>query len=100
MLQLPFWRGCPTPRRGPGAFARGLARAGARVAIVGRREDAAAREAGAIAREGGESMALVADVLDQEQMAAACERLVATWGGVDILVNAAGGNVARARSDS
>jgi len=82
------------------ALARGLARAGARVAIVGRREDAAAREAEAIAREGGASIALVADVLDEEQMRAACERLVATWGGVDILVNAAGGNVARARSDS
>jgi NAD(P)-dependent dehydrogenase (short-subunit alcohol dehydrogenase family) len=82
------------------ALARGLARAGARVAIVGRREDAAAREAESIAQEGGQSIALVADVLDEEQMGAACERLVATWGGVDILVNAAGGNVARARSDS
>ena len=82
------------------ALARGLARAGARVAIFGRRGDAAAREAEAIAREGGQSIALVADVLDQEQMGAACERLVAAWGGVDILVNAAGGNVARARSDS
>ncbi|HEY2376397.1 MAG TPA: SDR family oxidoreductase [Gemmatimonadaceae bacterium] len=82
------------------AIARGLARAGARVAIIGRRCDAAEREAGVIAREGAEAMALVADVLDPDQLRTATERLVGVWGGVDILVNAAGGNVARARSDT
>jgi|SRR5690348_15257339 len=82
------------------AIARGLARVGARVAIVGRRADAAQREADAIAADGGESMALAADVLDQEQMRSACKQLTAEWGQIDILVNAAGGNVARARSDA
>lgn len=82
------------------AIARGLARAGARVAIVGRRSDAAEQEAGVIVQEGGEAKAVVADVLDKDQMRRATERLVAEWGGIDILVNAAGGNVARARSDA
>ena len=82
------------------AIARGLARAGARVAIVGRRAEAADREAGVILQEGGEARALVADVLDREQMRRATERLAEDWGGIDILVNAAGGNVARARSDT
>ena len=83
------------------AIARGLARVGARVAIIGRRADAAQREAEVISRERGarDSMALVADVLDRDQVRGACERLIAEWGRVDILINAAGGNVGRARSD-
>jgi len=82
------------------AIARGLARAGARVAVIGRRDDAAQREADAIIHEGGEALPLVADVLDREQLLAAREQLVAKWGRIDILVNAAGGNVARARNDT
>ena len=82
------------------AIARGLARAGARVAIVGRRSDAAEREAGVITHEGGEAMALVADVLDRDQTHTATARLLREWGRIDILVNAAGGNVSRARSDT
>ena len=82
------------------AVAHGLARAGARIAILGRRADAAHKEAEAIAREGGESLPLVADVLEREQVRTACAHLVAEWGRIDILVNAAGGNVARARNDT
>ena len=82
------------------AIGRGLAHAGARVAVIGRRADAAQKEADFIARDGGESMALVADVLDREQMLTACDQLIGRWGRVDILVNAAGGNVPRARSDT
>jgi NAD(P)-dependent dehydrogenase (short-subunit alcohol dehydrogenase family) len=82
------------------AIGRGLARAGARIAIVGRRAAAAEREAEIITHEGGEAIALVADVLDREQMQSAAEQLVRAWGRIDVLVNAAGGNVARARSDT
>jgi NAD(P)-dependent dehydrogenase (short-subunit alcohol dehydrogenase family) len=42
---------------------------------------------------------VTADVLDAESVRSARDRVVATYGGVDILVNAAGGNVARARND-
>ena len=38
-------------------------------------------------------MPLVADVLDTAQLEVAREQLVDRWGGVDILVNAAGGNL-------
>ena len=58
------------------AIGRGLAHAGARVAVIGRRADAAQKEADFIARDGGESMALVADVLDREQMLTACDQLI------------------------
>jgi len=79
---------------------RGLAAAGARVAVLGRRSDAANAEVAAIRAQGGYAMALVADATDTDQLRAAREELLAAWGRVDILINAAGGNVSRARSDT
>jgi len=82
-----------------GAIASGLADAGAAVAILGRRRATAEERAKAIRESGGDALALVADVLDEKQVRAARDDLLETRGRVDILVNAAGGNVARARSD-
>ena len=82
-----------------GSMASGLAAAGARVAVLGRRRDAAEAKAEEIRRAGGEATVLVADVLDEARLRAERDRLVAEWGRVDVVVNAAGGNVARARSD-
>jgi NAD(P)-dependent dehydrogenase (short-subunit alcohol dehydrogenase family) len=76
------------------AMAAGLAAAGARVAIMGRdpgRAEAAAREVG--------GLALPANVLDRDELVAARERLLERWGRVDVLVNAAGGNVPGATLD-
>jgi NAD(P)-dependent dehydrogenase (short-subunit alcohol dehydrogenase family) len=81
-------------------LARGLATAGARVAVLGRRRDAASAEVAAIRGRGGDALSLVADATDIDQLRAACGELLSAWGRVDILVNAAGGNVARARSDT
>ena len=82
-----------------GAIAAGLARAGAVIAILGRRPEAAAAQAAAIRREGGDASVLIADVLDDGQVRRARDELLKARGRVDILINAAGGNVARARSD-
>lgn len=83
-----------------GAMAAGLAAAGAHVALLGRRRDVAeARAAELSAAHGRDARALVADVLDGDQLRAARDELLADWGRVDVLVNAAGGNVARARTD-
>jgi NAD(P)-dependent dehydrogenase (short-subunit alcohol dehydrogenase family) len=76
-----------------GALAHGLARAGARVAVLGRRTAQGEAVAASIATQGGEAMALTADVLDREQLIAARETLLAAWARVDILVNAAGGHI-------
>jgi NAD(P)-dependent dehydrogenase (short-subunit alcohol dehydrogenase family) len=76
-----------------GAMARGLARAGARVGVLGRRAAQADATVRAIGAAGGEAIALVADVLDRAQLEAARETLIATWGRLDIVVNAAGGNM-------
>ncbi|MCB9160809.1 MAG: SDR family oxidoreductase [Caldilineaceae bacterium] len=76
-----------------GAMAHGLAEAGARVAIMGRREARAAEVAAAIRAAGGDAMPLPADVLDREQLLAARTRLLQEWSRVDILINCAGGNI-------
>jgi NAD(P)-dependent dehydrogenase (short-subunit alcohol dehydrogenase family) len=83
-----------------GSIASGLAAAKAKVAILGRRRDAAEAHAAHIRESGGEAMVLVADALDEPQLKAARQEVLRAWGRVDILVNAAGGNVARARNDN
>lgn len=70
------------------AMAAGLAAAGARVAVLAR-----------CAPEDADVFALTADVLRRDELIAARERLLERWGRVDILVNAAGGNVPGATLD-
>lgn len=80
------------------AMVRGLAQAGAQVGILGRRHAQAAASAKAIAAEGGQAMPLAADVLARDQLEAARDAVLECWGHIDILVNAAGGNMARANT--
>jgi NAD(P)-dependent dehydrogenase (short-subunit alcohol dehydrogenase family) len=79
-----------------GAMARGLAAAGAKIAILGRRAEKAAQVADAIRAEGGEAMPLPADVLNKKELERARDDLLSAWGTADILINAAGGAVAEA----
>ena len=76
-----------------GAMVHGLARAGAKVGVLGRRREQAEEVAQAISTEGGDAIALPADVLDRGQLEAACDAVLARWGRLDVLVNAAGGNM-------
>ena len=76
-----------------GAMARGLAAAGAKVAILGRRVAKAHEVADTIEAAGNNAMPLPADVLDEDSLRAARQKLLDNWGGVDILINAAGGNL-------
>jgi NAD(P)-dependent dehydrogenase (short-subunit alcohol dehydrogenase family) len=82
-----------------GAVAAALASRGAVVAILDRHAECAEPGAEEIRRNGGDGLAIVADVLDEAQVRAARDELLRSRGRVDILVNAAGGNVTRARSD-
>jgi NAD(P)-dependent dehydrogenase (short-subunit alcohol dehydrogenase family) len=79
-----------------GEMARGLARAGVRVGILGRRKERAAEVVAEIENAGGEALALPADVLDRAQLEAARDGVIGRWERLDILVNAAGGNVPEA----
>jgi NAD(P)-dependent dehydrogenase (short-subunit alcohol dehydrogenase family) len=76
-----------------GAVARGLAEAGAAVGIVGRSVDRAEAFADELRRAGADALALPADVLDEARLESARDAALERWGRVDILVNAAGGNV-------
>jgi 2-deoxy-D-gluconate 3-dehydrogenase len=74
-------------------MARGLAEAGAAVAIVGRnsaKSDAAVAE---LKQLGGKAISVVADVTDKAAVAAMAERVKTELGRIDILVNNAGINV-------
>ncbi len=73
-------------------MAHGLARAGVKVAILGRRRERAEEVAAAIDAAGGAALAVPADVLDKAALEGARDTVLAAWGHVDILVNAAGGN--------
>jgi NAD(P)-dependent dehydrogenase (short-subunit alcohol dehydrogenase family) len=73
-------------------LAGGLAAAGARVAIMGRRDAACQEVAAAIRADGGEAIGVPADVLDRDMLERAREVITATYGPLDILVNGAGGN--------
>ena len=79
-----------------GELARGLARAGARVAVLGRRRGRADEVARQISEAGGLATALTADVLERGELEAARDAVLGRWGRLDILVNAAGGNVPEA----
>jgi NAD(P)-dependent dehydrogenase (short-subunit alcohol dehydrogenase family) len=74
------------------AMAHGLSRAGARVAIAGRRVAACEQVAAAIRADGGEALGVACDVLDPASLEAARRTAEAAFGPVEILVNAAGGN--------
>jgi NAD(P)-dependent dehydrogenase (short-subunit alcohol dehydrogenase family) len=79
-----------------GAIAAGFGRAGAKIAVVGRRKHLAETLVEAIKKSGGEALALIADVLDLASLREARSQLQETWEGIDVLVNCAGGNVPEA----
>jgi NAD(P)-dependent dehydrogenase (short-subunit alcohol dehydrogenase family) len=81
------------------AFVEALAAAGARLVLVGRNAEVAEARAAAVRAAGGEAMTLIADVLDRAQLEAGKERVLAQFGRVDGLVNAAGGNIKEAVID-
>jgi NAD(P)-dependent dehydrogenase (short-subunit alcohol dehydrogenase family) len=72
------------------AMADGLAAAGARVAVLARRAPEV---------DDSDRLGLAADVLRRDELIAARERVLERWGRVDIVVNAAGGNVKGATLD-
>lgn len=75
-----------------GAIADGLASAGASVAVVGRNPERGAARVAAINQHGGRAEFFSADALDRESVRAAHQSIAKQFGGVTILVNAAGGN--------
>ena len=76
-----------------------LARAGAKVALVNRSEEAINRYAAEIIAEGGIAKAYKGNVLIKEDMERIADQVLAELGPCDILLNGAGGNNPRATTD-
>ena len=72
------------------AAAVALAVAGAQVALVARRADRLDDLAAEIKADGGQALARAADVTDEDDATRAVEDAVGHFGGLDLLVNAAG----------
>jgi len=76
-------------------IALGLADCGADVVVIARRQadvDAVANE---VEERGQRGLGISADVMDWDQIPAALDRVVDEFGGLDIMVNNAGGNLDR-----
>ena len=75
------------------SFVNAIVEAGGAVGILGRNEKVAEERADAINKNGGNALALVADVMDEEQLNTAKKKAIAHFGKIDGLVNGAGGNM-------
>ena len=80
-------------------MAKVLARAGAKVALINRSEEAINQYAAEINAEGGVARAYKANVLDRVALEEVAEKILADLGPCDILVNGAGGNNPKATTD-
>ena len=74
-------------------IAKYLALEGAKVIILGRKEDVGNAIAADIKAAGGECEFMKTDVMDATLVQANCDAIVAKYGRVDTLLNAAGGNM-------
>ncbi|MBX7172189.1 MAG: glucose 1-dehydrogenase [Pyrinomonadaceae bacterium] len=71
-------------------IAFGLSRSGAKVVPTGRRENLVKEVCKEILKFGGETLETTVDVADRNSIIALCKKICEHFGGVDILVNAAG----------
>lgn len=81
------------------SFAKTLAAAGAKVALLDINEEAAKGFADEIVAEGGVAKAYKCNVLDKDSCNAVADAVMADLGPCDILLNGAGGNNPRATTD-
>ena len=83
-----------------GVMSRALGRVGARVAVLDLIPEAAQKVADDVVAVGGEVMAVQCDVLDKDSIEVAAQRVMDTYGRVNILINGAGGNRKEATTSS
>lgn len=76
-----------------GSIARSFVKAGVKVALLDIRKENVDSRVEELKELGGDVLGVVSDVLDLDMLQQACDSIVARWSTVDILINAAGGNL-------
>lgn len=74
-------------------IAKYLAKNGAKVIILGRKEDVGNEIVEDIKKEGYHAEFMKTDVMNQELVQKNCDDIIAKYGRIDTLLNAAGGNM-------
>ena len=74
------------------AMAHTLSKAGVRVAILSLHAASSANVVESIRAEGGEAIGIACDVMDKADLERACTEVLDSFGHIDMLINAAGGN--------
>lgn len=75
------------------SFSHGIAAQGGKVVVIGRNAEKGQKTADEINEKYGQAICIAADVLDEGQLQEAKTKILETYGRIDGLVNAAGGNV-------
>ncbi len=78
------------------SFVNGLSEVGAKVVLIGRNKEVGEERTQKIHQEGGEALFIKADVLSKKELEDGRDAVLDTWGKIDGLVNAAGGNIPEA----
>lgn len=81
------------------AFCLALAQCKAKVAVLDLNIQAAQKVSDEIIQNGGQSIAVSVNVLDKESLVEAKEKILESFGTIDILINGAGGNNPKAQTD-
>lgn len=76
-----------------GCVAKSLSHSGVKIAILDLTQESAQRTVDMIQKKGGTAMGFASDVLSTESMEGISKEILKQWGRVDILLNAAGGNM-------
>jgi 2-deoxy-D-gluconate 3-dehydrogenase len=80
-------------------MAEGLARAGANIAVVGRNREKSTAAVQDLEKLGVQAVSVETDVTDESQIQAMVDKVVETFGRLDILINNAGTNIRKRPED-
>ncbi|MES2486960.1 MAG: SDR family NAD(P)-dependent oxidoreductase, partial [Bacteroidota bacterium] len=75
------------------SFIKAIAEAGGKIAVLGRNKERAEERVKQAQNLGAEALAVIANVLDEEDVIRAKNEIINHFGTIDGLVNAAGGNI-------